>query len=511
MTFDDKTSDEQNRPLLAQADPRKPIFRGEGNGVDLLCTACNDVVVLQNVAPDAVFDLRLRCAACAGVTSMPAFPSGRGLGGIVHSVRDDHQAVGTFALDMDQVIVGDATVEDRRRKIDLSAGTTVAMDTAGIEQLLIRARRIFRPLLAAAQHQHRTTGQHPLLQLMGRLEVNLGLLRPGDRTVDVSAFMALHRAVTSFARWEHDPSFGRLLQESKHADTFDHNVVLLEVASMLERAGLGPEFAPPDDRRTADLRLRISASRWIELDTKTPRVLQFTQGDVAPSVAPRRILQKALRACRGQFSTSGILVVAGDCWIDELDTYAAAATALLDRPLPSTASAAAEEHHQRLLGIMLAATGYEVADRSFQPRVLLRWVPSSRYMGDIDLELAANVDGPYTVNFTPGVPSPTQEDRLAKPSPTFLSHPPPGARFRKVANGGVEVEGRVVNTQLARRSGPSVAFRLPEGYRPVRAMSFDLACEAGFSSATVEPDGSVLLDPGVGWIDLHGIRFQASP
>jgi hypothetical protein len=147
MTSDGETRDEQSRPLLVQADPRKPIFRGKGDGVDVLYASCNDVVVLQNVAAGSVFDLRLRCASCGGVTAMPAFPAGRGLGGIVHSVRSDHRAVGTFALDMDQVIVGEATVQNRRRRIDLPRATTVAMDIAGIEQLLSRARRIFRRLL----------------------------------------------------------------------------------------------------------------------------------------------------------------------------------------------------------------------------------------------------------------------------------------------------------------------------------------------------------------------------
>jgi hypothetical protein len=47
---------------------------------------------------------------------------------------------------------------------------------------------------------------------------------------------------------------------------------------LVDEAGLGPELVAPSAGRTSDLKLRISASRWIDLDTKTPRALQMPAG-----------------------------------------------------------------------------------------------------------------------------------------------------------------------------------------------------------------------------------------
>jgi hypothetical protein len=159
---------------------------------------------------------------------------------------------------------------------------------------------------------------------------------------------------------------------------------------------------------------------------------------------------------------------------------------------------------------MLASTGYEVQDRSYRSRLSLRWVPSPRYNGSIELALAPQVDGPYTVGFRPSseVADPDLQDRGSRTRPTFQSQPQLGARFRRTGNSEVEADGRIVNTTPDQRQGRTVAFRFPSGDRPRRSVNFDLACESGFTVATVESDGSVLLDPHVGWIDLHGLRFE---
>jgi hypothetical protein len=80
--------------------------------------------------------------------------------------------------------------------------------------------------------------------------------------------MELELDVSVFERWSRDPEFDRLVSESKDPATFDHNVLLLTLASIFEDSGLGPEVVPPGAGRAPDLRMRISARRSIEADIK---------------------------------------------------------------------------------------------------------------------------------------------------------------------------------------------------------------------------------------------------
>ena len=75
----------------------------------------------------------------------------------------------------------------------------------------------------------------------------------------------------------------------------------------------------------------------------------------------------------------------------------------------------------------------------------------------------------------------------------------------------VEAEGTIVNSSASRRTKRTVVFTFPEGYRTPVVVDFDVACEVGFTLVTVNPDGSLLADPNVGWISLHGVRFQTTP
>ena len=70
-------------PRVIQTAPDRPVFRGFGDhGRDVVCGGCRKVVLLENVSADAIFDIEIKCAACGGVSRMPPFPSGRGLGGV---------------------------------------------------------------------------------------------------------------------------------------------------------------------------------------------------------------------------------------------------------------------------------------------------------------------------------------------------------------------------------------------------------------------------------------------
>ena len=213
---------------------------------------------------------------------------GPGPGGVFHVVREDHPAAGTFLLDMDQVLVGPDS--ERRRAAETGRGlpepASIVLDIAGPESLIATARLRFQPILAVVPppRADRPT-KHRLLRLIESIEQNIQDLRAGGDTVDVRSAVRLRRAVLAFARWAQDPVSSRLMQESVQPETFDHNVELLEVASLLEDAGLAPEFVLTGPARTPDLILRVSATQLIELDVKTPRSGQLPAADQCPQAA----------------------------------------------------------------------------------------------------------------------------------------------------------------------------------------------------------------------------------
>lgn len=475
-------------------------------------------MLLENVSADAVYDIAIECASCGGVTRTPQRPPGRGMGGILRVVKRDHHAVGTFVLDMDEVVVGEEAVRSRARETgsDLAETDPALMDIAGIEQAINDARATFDPILKVARpgRGQERPAPHRLVRLIELLEENVRSLRGGDITVDVYSIMSLQRATSAYRRWAHDPSSSRLMQESTQPEAFDHNTVLLQVATLFESAHLGPELVGPSTGRTADLILRISASHLIQVDTKAPRALQRPAKNMISPVEPRRTIKRALRSSRGQFTAPGILVIAGDFWIGGLDAYAEATALLLNAPLAPDASPEARLHYQRLLGVVLVSTGYEVEERTYRARLYARWVPSPRYSERIALTLPPEFGGQFTISISPSIDSSghrgTQEDSGSDSAATFESGAFDPARFRLLGDDEVEVDGAIVNSSPSGGTEPTVVFQFPEGFRPPIAIDFDVACEVGFTVVTVMPDGSLLADPSVGWISLHGVRFKTA-
>jgi len=91
---------------------------------------------------------------------------------------------------------------------------------------------------------------------------------------------SLQRTTLAFVRWRNDPEGSKLIEASKNPTDFDHNTALLEVATLLENAGLGPELVPRrTNEKTPDLNLRLSGTHVIEVEAKTPRALQFPAED----------------------------------------------------------------------------------------------------------------------------------------------------------------------------------------------------------------------------------------
>jgi hypothetical protein len=301
----------------------------------------------------------------------------------------------------------------------------------------------------------------------------------------------------------------------KNPTAFHHNSLLLEVATMFETYGLGPEFVPQGQGRTPDLVLRLTAAIMIQIDTKAPKNLQMpipgSEISVDPS-QPRETIHHALRLSRGQFSTDGILVVGGDFWVGGIDAFAEAAAAYFEQPLAADASDEAQQHYARLLGVILASQGYDEREPgAFRSRLYLRWVRNPRYEGHIYLTLPPDMEGLWRLR----APAPAREvsDLRADEADAEReeTHGNP-ARFRRLAAGTVEVEGLIINSDPDRHQSDErvAAFQLPVGYRPAGDVEFDVACETGFTAVEVRAGGHLLVNPRVGWIDLHGIRFRAA-
>lgn len=502
--------DDGRRPRLFQARPGVAVFRGSPTaGGELKCADCGEVLV-ESIADNALFDVDIVCASCGHVLQLPTFPAGRRLGGVVRHVRRDHHFVGTFQLEMDEVVVGPRA--ERQRRTETGTPSTFPdsrlLDVAGIEKLIAEARSMFE-LTVESVPSRRGRSKHPLLRLIRELQENVTALCAGGDEVDVRAAISLQQATAAFKVWARDPSSPRILQESKQPEAFAHNVALLQVASMLEAAGLAPELVPPSKVRTADLILRISASHFVELDIKAPQSMRYPEGQVIRLVEPRRTIKQALRSSRGQFARDGILVIAGEIWFGGIDAYAEIAEHRLHEQLPTDASREARAHYEQLMGIIFAGTGYEeIGDSSFRSRLSMRWVPNPRYAGDIALDLPREVDGRYSIAFSPGSRG-TSSSHETTPSPAFNTHHDPSdpPRFSVIASNEIAVEGSIVNQHPVGLPSRSVVCQFPGGHRPFSDIDFDVACETGFTTVTARGDGSLVADPSVGWINLRGIRF----
>lgn len=493
-------------PLIVQAASKHPVFRGvDEDSQPVMCPRCR-VVLIEKVSADAIFDLAIECAGCGKVILAPDRPPGRGLGGILHVVRRGHRAAGTFVMDMDEVIVGERSVRGRAQETggDHPESVPVTLDLAAIQQIIDDARSTFAPIMGIIRPT-----KHRLARLIERSEENLADLQAGGVVVDVWSILGLARATGAFRRWMKDPSTSGLLEDSKDPNSFIHNCSLLQVGAMLEAARLGPEFVLTGTAKTPDLALRISASQRLQVDMKTPRSLQrpVDPPTMLKLDAARETIKKALRSSRGQFTTPGILVIAGDFWLGGIAAYAAEATKLLQEPLAANASAEARRHYKLLLGIMFASVGWAIEDRTYRSRLYLRWVPNPRYAGSVALRLSPEVNGPYTISLRPS------DLPIAESGPhddaSFESDPGDRARFRLVGD-EVEAEGAIARPVRDGATKRLTVFQFPDGYRPAASVDFDVACEGGFTVVTVSKDGALVADPSVGWIRLHGVRFKVA-
>lgn len=397
-------------PVLAQVEVDVPVVVWvTGLGEDAVCPSCRQSTLLRNVPPDSAFDFAVRCARCGAVSEAPAFPPGRGLSGMRYVVPPGENPSANAEAAYGVVVIGQPGVDGRELETRYGfnpPGTKRELGPAGIQETIEEARSVFADILPALERRHErgASPTHRLPQLVATLEENLAEVEAGGREINVLAAVELHAASFFVGRWSRDPSLPRLLQESTSATTFDHNVLLLALASVLEDAGLGPELVVPENGRSPDLRLRVGAHTVVELDVKAPVALQRRPYEGVPPREARSIIDAAITDSRGQFATTALLVVAGAFWASDFDEHAAAASAALSRRLPANASEEARRHRENLCGVILASTTVQLArareagpftgkwseidwtsDREF------RWVPNPQYKGAVELSFALDL------------------------------------------------------------------------------------------------------------------------
>ena len=402
------------RPLVIQA-REVPILRGEtGAGVDLHCPSCRNVVA-EDVSEEGVLDLGIQCFSCGTVGKTSSLAPGAGIGGCVLPIPVGvHRAESTVVLRCDEIVVGQPGL-DRRQKETTGTETLhrITLDIAGCRGIVERTRSVYGRILAPLEARNRRSAEHRganparrhrLPELIRTVEENISALEGGSQEVDVITVLELHSATAAFERWRNDPSWARLLHQCKEPTAFAHNVVLLTMAGAFADGGLGAELVPEASESTPDLRLRVSARRWIEVEVKAPVPLQRRANVTLPTREAEAILRDALRTSSSQFTEgqSAILVIGGSFWTADVDSHAAAALETLT-----------ERSRPRLAGVILVSNTILVhrargsgqlrerwEEVDWVPSAQFRWIANPTYTHELKIEFTPDL-GSYELSFPP--------------------------------------------------------------------------------------------------------------
>ena len=411
------------RPLVIQASPEIPLVIGTWpGGADVPCPSCKHVVLLQNVIDESVFDLTLRCAGCGAESNTPAFPPGRGLavaGAIQAFDSGVIAAKKSVVLRYDEIVIGKPGVLRRQletgRLVEHSTTRHAELNESTIEGLIAEARDVFGPIIP--------TSSEPTCVA----EAGTGFPScSGSSSKTLLRFERAKERLTCYPRSSSNETrthigAGRGIQCSRTcSETAETparsttNVLVVTLASQLDNAGLGPELVPTGNARSPDLRFRITARVALEADIKAPTTLQRRAGIAVPVKEAREIVADAITSSRGQFSTTGLLVIAGSFWTGDFDAVSKAAVQALATPLPESAKAAARDHRERMLCGVILMSRY-VEQHWLEPREVtsegqpgwmqnssLRWIANPLFGGDIRIDFNDNVSE-FTLTVPPAI------------------------------------------------------------------------------------------------------------
>jgi len=215
----------------------------------------------------------------------------------IESVETRPRPAETGSTELSQASLGALATE-----LDVLSGGRFTPYLESAERAIARGERYFprNPLAWAIRYLLR--------------QLDHGTLQEDEDTLVALALITGYKHVLS--RWLHHPHFPHLAREL--CSSFHHTLSQLIAASYLEDLGNRIAHNPPapDAGPSADLYVRLSATKKFRLEVKTPKAIEWPnkldQRSEMEIVVEKR-LSKAKK--RGQISTSnpGVLIIGSSC------------------------------------------------------------------------------------------------------------------------------------------------------------------------------------------------------
>jgi hypothetical protein len=307
-----------------------PVIQGDADdGIDYVCGNCG-AVIAECVVADQFFEFGVVCARCKVLIAFGSLPPGRPLpSGKTVVLNDGSYRLGsTVESRSDVVMAGEEAVRQREREIGRASSArsgTTSLDEGLLRAMVSEAQQLLgaRYKQLAASHargkQSPTAPKDPhrLMELIDAANDAAASFAAGEPEIDAVATAELHTALASFTRWKNDPCWPSIVGSLGNPSDYLHAVVLLVTASYLTDAGNGVELVDaPGDKRTADMRIHVTAETSVNTEVKTPRALNHRDVPLTVDDA-RKIVRDQMSSARtavgGQLDPSrpGILIIGG--------------------------------------------------------------------------------------------------------------------------------------------------------------------------------------------------------
>lgn len=376
------------KSILVQASPGPVVVDDWPDGDDVNCE-CGQVLA-RCIVPDQVWNISIQCSICGGLVDLPSLPPGAALPGAAVVLHEKRYVInGTVELKR-QALIGQGALDQRIAEIG-ERGSTFRrrhggrrnVEEGALDEILNHVVELGEPFLPKLELSDRLgqASPTPPKRRHGMARA-VALLREGISSLNSSLPMLDPRAVTELdalrtfsTRWRGHPEFESLRQALE--SEYEHTVVLLAAATLLEDHGNGVVLQATGQRRTPDLRLVLAPGREASVEVKAPHLLSWREEPVTSDLAVRVItkaLKKAGTGRKGQLSRDkdGLLVVGGfHLNRSDLDRLERAAERLLK-------NAKRAGTRRSLLGISIVNLGSTV-ERSFSATGEPAWKIGSEF------------------------------------------------------------------------------------------------------------------------------------
>ena len=307
-----------------------PAVVGEfADGVSYSCHQCA-VVLVDAVGERQLWDVAIRCPLCLAVGTTAPLPAGQATGSAVLVEGGRFRLGMAVRLPATAVIVGPRAIRQRLSE----TGRGLFADTR-------RPRPPARPdLAAAADHIKERLGPtyeriraayekgkasstppavlHRLPELLDAVDLAARISRLGVPTVDPVASAELLMVAELFEAWSRNPEWPDIRTSLESTTKFDHDIIVLMAATFLSDSGNDVSLVPARGAgRNVDLHIRTTATDYVRIEVKAPRLCRGPLHAPIDRPAARRIVQKAVNDAgmseAGQLAPDapGVLVIGG--------------------------------------------------------------------------------------------------------------------------------------------------------------------------------------------------------